>query len=140
MGAERLLQMKYSVGEDFESFAWRFRDLHLECQGNSSESEIAQALVDRLLEEQRLPLGLLNFQSIREVIVYMNLFVSPSPVGRNPLQSSMVRPAHLINRKTFVRERGPSYPGLTRVRCFKCGELGYVARFCAQGNAGLGPQ
>ncbi|GBN89152.1 hypothetical protein AVEN_212441-1 [Araneus ventricosus] len=66
-------------------------------------------------------------------------YVSPSPVGRNPLQSSMVKPTHLINRETFVRERGPSYPGLTRARCFKCGELEDVARFCAQGNSGLGP-
>ncbi|GBN34938.1 Retrovirus-related Pol polyprotein from transposon 412 [Araneus ventricosus] len=132
IGAERLLQMKYSVGEDFESFAWRFRDSYLEWRGNSSESEIAQALVDRLPEEQRLPLELLNFQSVREVIIYVNRRVSPSPVGRNRLQSSIFRLTHPIDRQTFVGEQGPSYPGLTRVRCFRCNELGHVARLCTQ--------
>ncbi|GBL53968.1 hypothetical protein AVEN_145699-1 [Araneus ventricosus] len=61
MGAERQLQMKYSVGEDFESFAWRFRDLYLEWQGNSTESEISQALVDRLPEEATAIAGVAKF-------------------------------------------------------------------------------
>ncbi|GBL99849.1 hypothetical protein AVEN_205431-1 [Araneus ventricosus] len=85
MGVERLLQMKYVVREDFETFAWKFKDLYLEWRADSQETEIAQALVDRLPEEHQILLGIMQFQTVREVIVFVNRYISLSPGTRGPL-------------------------------------------------------
>lgn len=141
-GAQRLLQIEFKIGEDFEDFAWRFRDLYLEWRPDASESEVAQALVERLPDAQRLPLSLVNFRSVREVMIQVRRFSPPAPVSNSRPQGGPAD-APCLNAPE-VQQPAPEHMerrgfGRTGVRCYQCGGLGHIARLCRQGNAYRGP-
>lgn len=141
-GAQRLLRIKFKIGEDFEDFAWRFRDLYLEWRPDASETEVAQALVEQLPDVHRLPLSLVNFHSVREVMTRVRRLSLPAPMGNSRSQVE-IADAPLLNAPEVqhsavenVDRRGFGRAG---VRCYQCGGLGHIARFCGQGNARRGP-
>lgn len=49
-----LLNLKYELGRNFESFVWKYRELYLLWRNNSSESEMIVDLVEQLPSELRL--------------------------------------------------------------------------------------
>lgn len=115
-----LISLTFRLNDNFETFAWKFRDLYFLWRPEATESELITSLLEQVPREIRFLFLNNELLSFLEVISRVKQYYP----WRNNLQSG-----RNLEPENFRPRQEPA-----RIRCYRCNGFGHIARQCP-GNA-----